>query len=238
MTICRGDQRATLPWVYLVTTGWEMTSLQTVWSGQTEGLTLSLVSTWMNIFFYSHRPWCNFSWHFVMTRVTVYNCKVTTQTTRAINRCSGETPETRAIPRTGSRQGRSPLARMDGFPAPGSARHAPLSVINCQSSTNTLIWTINDIRRKNLGPGEWAVSRDAGQGPGQWDRGHPEAWQRQDRVERVQRTGRGWSSEVKIKNVHLPPWSFYDWSMDLLGQFGNHYGQVRTKLSSKTHQTI
>ena len=55
MTICRGDQRATLPWVYLVMTGWEMTSLQTVWSDQTEGLTLSLVSIINEYYWKSHR---------------------------------------------------------------------------------------------------------------------------------------------------------------------------------------
>ena len=139
VALCRGDQRATLPWVFLVMTGWEMTWPQTVWSGQTEGLTSSLVSfihTFMHIFFNSHSPWCNLSWHFVMTRVTVYNCQVTTQTTRAINRCSGETPRTLGIQKTGSRQGHRFLARMDGFPVPGSARRALLLVINKQLSVN------------------------------------------------------------------------------------------------------
>ena len=167
-----------------------------------------------------------------MTRVTVYNCQVTTQTTRAINRCSGETPRTLAIQKTGSRQGRSFLARMDGFPVPGSARRALLSVINNQVSIrNTILNTFVNYRRKHLGLGEWEVSCDAGQGPGEWDRGHPEAWQRQDRVKRGSRTGRGRSTQVKIKNVHLPPRSIYDRSLDLLSQSGNHYGQVRIQYS-------
>ena len=117
----------------------------------------------MHIFFNSHSPcWCNFSWHFVMTCVTVYNCQVTTQTTRAINRCSGETPRTLAIQKTGSRQGRSFLARMDGFPVPGSARRALLLVINNKVSIiNTILNTFVNYRRKHLGLGEWEISCDA-----------------------------------------------------------------------------